>query len=192
DFQGDSEDLHELRFVEHMLDSLTKGGTGIAIVPISCATAPSDHKRNLLKKHTLEAVMSMPPEVFYPVGVITCIMVFTAGIPHATSNKKSWFGYWRDDGFIKTKHLGRIDKHHTWPGIRDHWVEMFRNREVHAGESVAQKVTADDEWVAEAYMETDYSKLSKEDFERVLLDYAMFGMSTSMETDEESGSEDEE
>ncbi|GAB5024381.1 hypothetical protein JHV675_39510 [Mycobacterium avium subsp. hominissuis] len=48
------EDLHELRFVEHMLDSLTKGGTGIAIVPISCATAPSDHKRNLLKKHTLE------------------------------------------------------------------------------------------------------------------------------------------
>ncbi len=69
---------------------------------------------------------------------------------------------------------------------------MFRNREVHAGESVAQKVTADDEWVAEAYMETDYSKLSKEDFERVLLDYAMFGMSTSMETDEESGSEDEE
>ncbi|MBZ4566870.1 N-6 DNA methylase, partial [Mycobacterium avium subsp. hominissuis] len=47
------EDLHELRFVEHMLDSLTKGGTGIAIVPISCATAPSDHKRNLLKKHTL-------------------------------------------------------------------------------------------------------------------------------------------
>jgi len=186
------EDLHELRFVEHMLDSLTKGGTGIAIVPISCATAPSDHKRNLLKKHTLEAVMSMPPEVFYPVGVITCIMVFTAGIPHATSNKKSWFGYWRDDGFIKTKHLGRIDKHHTWPGIRDHWVEMFRNREVHAGESVAQKVTADDEWVAEAYMETDYSKLSKEDFERVLLDYAMFGMSTSMETDEESGSEDEE
>ncbi|WP_196765110.1 hypothetical protein [Mycobacterium avium] len=57
---------------------------------------------------------------------------------------------------------------------------------------MAQKVTADDEWVAEAYMETDYSKLSKEDFERVLLDYAMFGMSTSMETDEESGSEDEE
>ena len=41
-------------------------------VPVSCATSPSIHKSNLLKKHTLEAVMSMPAEVFYPVGVITC------------------------------------------------------------------------------------------------------------------------
>lgn len=46
------EDLHELRFVEQMLDSLAPGGTGIAIVPVSCATAPSIHKKNLLKKHT--------------------------------------------------------------------------------------------------------------------------------------------
>lgn len=63
------EDLHELRFVEQMLDSMDKGGTGIAIVPMSCATGNSVHKRNLLKRHTLEAVMSMPPEVFCPVGV---------------------------------------------------------------------------------------------------------------------------
>ena len=168
------EDLHELRFVEQMLDGLRKGGTGIAIVPISCATAPSIHKRNLLKKHTLEAVMSMPPEVFYPVGVVTCIMVFTAGIPHAKSNRKTWFGYWRDDSFVKVKNLGRIDKNHTWPKIRDCWVGMYRNREVHAGQSVMQQVDAKDEWVAEAYMETDYSTLGKPDFEKVLFDYALF------------------
>lgn len=125
------EDLHELRFVEQMLDSLAPGGTGIAIVPVSCATAPSTHKKNLLKKHTLEAVMSMPPEVFYPVGVITCIMVFTAGVQHAKSNRKTWFGYWRDDTFVKVKNLGRVDRHHTWPAVRDRWVEMYRNREVH-------------------------------------------------------------
>ncbi|MGO1318079.1 MAG: N-6 DNA methylase, partial [Cellulomonadaceae bacterium] len=29
------EDLHELRFVEQMLDSLAPGGTGIAIVPVT-------------------------------------------------------------------------------------------------------------------------------------------------------------
>lgn len=182
------EDLHELRFVERMLDSLSKGGTGIAIVPVSRATAASDQKRDLLKKHTLEAVMSMPPELFYPVGAIPCIMVFTAGIPHATSNKKSWFGYWRDDGFVKTKHLGRIDKDHTWASIRDRWVTTFRNREVHPGESVLQQVTADDEWVVEAYMETDYSKLTKEEFERALLDHALFllkGSEIESEEDEE-------
>lgn len=169
-------DLHELRFVEHMLDSLAPGAIGIAIVPISCATAPSDHKRNLLKKHTLEAVMSMPPEVFYPVGVVTCIMVFTAKKPHATSNRKSWFGYWREDGFVKVKNLGRVDRNHSWVAIRDRWVESFRNREVHAGESVLQQVTADDEWVAEAYMETDYSLITEADFKQVLMDYALFNL----------------
>lgn len=116
----------------------------------------------------------MPPEVFYPVGTVTCIMVFTAKVPHATSDKKSWFGYWRDDGFVKVKNLGRVDRNDAWPAIRDHWVEMFRNREVHAGESVLQQVDAEDEWVAEAYMETDYSGIDEKDFERVLLDYAPF------------------
>ncbi|GFG51555.1 hypothetical protein MAGR_29960 [Mycolicibacterium agri] len=37
-----------------------------------------------------------------------------------------------------------------------------------------KQVTAEDEWVVEAYMETDYSKLTKEDLERVLLDHALF------------------
>lgn len=168
------EDLHELRFVEQMLDSMEKGGTGIAIVPMSCATSPSVHKRNLLKKHTLEAVMSMPPEVFYPVGVITCIMVFTAGVSHAKSDKKTWFGYWRDDSFLKVKNLGRVDRNHTWPDVRDRWIEMYRNREVHPGAAVMQKVGAEDEWVAEAYMETDYSRLGPADLEQVLLEHALF------------------
>ncbi|WP_311245818.1 N-6 DNA methylase [Microbacterium sp. WCS2018Hpa-23] len=174
------EDLHELRFVEQMLDCLEPGGTGIAIVPVSCATAPSIHKKNLLKKHTLEAVMSMPPEAFYPVGVITCIMVFKAHEAHARSNRKTWFGYWREDTFVKVKNLGRVDKNGTWPDVRDRWVELYRNREVHAGESVMQRVDADDEWVAEAYLETDYSQLGASDFQRVLFDYALFSLSNSV------------
>jgi hypothetical protein len=168
------EDLSELRFVEHMLDNLKKGGTGVAIVPISCATAPSSEKRSIMEKHTLEAVMSMPPEVFYPVGVVTCIMVFTAGIPHETSDKKTWFGYWRDDGFVKVKNLGRVDRDGTWSTTRDRWIESWRSREVHAGESVMARVGPEDEWVAEAYMETDYSTITQKDLEKVLLDHALF------------------
>ncbi len=167
-------DLHELRFVEHMLDALKPGALGIAIVPISCATAPSIHKEALLSKHTLEAVMSMPVEVFYPVGVVTCIMVFTTGKAHAASGRKTWFGYWRDDGFVKVKNLGRVDRDHAWPAIRERWVSAFRNREVHPGESVMAQVGAKDEWVAEAYLETDYSTLTQADFEATLRDYAIF------------------
>lgn len=171
--QGES-DLHELAFVDNMLNLLTPGGTGIAIVPVSCVTAPNVFKEILLKHHTLEAVMSMPVELFYPVGTITCIVVLTAHRPHATSNKNTWFGFWRGDGFIKTKHKGRIDQDGTWSKIRDEWVSSFRNREVLPGRSVSQKVTFSDEWIAEAYLETDYSTLTKADFEQVLRDYAVF------------------
>ena len=53
-------------------------------------------------------------------------------------------------------------------------MEQFRNNEVHPGESVTAYVTADDEWIAEAYLETDYSELTKEDFETSVKNYAMF------------------
>jgi len=171
--QGDS-DLHELVFVKQMLDCLEPGGTGIAIVPMSCAIAPNSMREELMRFHTLEAVMSMPGELFYPVGTVTCIMIWTAGTPHSTSNRKSWFGFWKDDGFAKTKHKGRIDIAGRWSTIRDHWVETFRNREVIAGESVMKKVDHKDEWCAEAYMETDYRKLTPEDFESVVRNYGIF------------------
>ena len=167
-------ELHELYFVKHMLDQLVKGRTGIAIIPVSCVIAPSGAKTEIVKHHTLKAVMSMPNELFYPVGTVTCIVVFEAHKPHKEYKQKTWFGYWRDDGFIKTSHKGRIDEKGLWQGIKERWLEAYRNREVHAGESVTRKVTVDDEWIAEAYMETDYSKLTQKDFEEVVKNYAIF------------------
>lgn len=184
-------ELHELYFVKQMLDCLESGSTGIAIVPMSCAIVPNPVRDELLKHHTLDAVMSMPQELFYPVGTVTCVMVWIAGKPHAKSGKKTWFGYWREDGFIKTKHKGRIDQNEAWPDIRDRWVEMYRNREVHAGESVMQAVTAADEWCAEAYIETDYSKLTQNDFERAVQNYAIFQL-TSQQNDSNVGGENVE
>ncbi|MFA7021667.1 class I SAM-dependent DNA methyltransferase [Aliarcobacter sp.] len=166
-------ELHELYFVKHMLDQLKKGGIGVAIVPMSCAISPSQAKQDILNKHTLKAVMSMPNELFYPVGTITCIVVFEAHKPHLDSKKKSWFGYWKDDGFEKTKNMGRIDLKKKWESIKDKWIEAYRNNEVHAGESVTAYVTADDEWCAEAYMQTDYSQLSQKEFEEVVRKFAI-------------------
>lgn len=167
-------ELHELYFVKQMLDTLSPGGVGVAIVPMSCAISPNPMREELMKHHALDAVMSMPQELFYPVGTVTCVMVWISGVPHEQMSKKTWFGYWRDDGFLKTKHKGRIDLNGTWPDIRDRWIEMYRNREVHAGESVMQRVGPDDEWCAEAYMETDYSVLTQTDFEKVVQSYALF------------------
>jgi type I restriction enzyme M protein len=171
--QGDA-DLHELVFVKQMLDCLRAKATGIAIVPMNCAIAPHKVREELMKHHTLEAVMSMPDELFYPVGTVVCIMVWTAHLPHAKSRRKTWFGYWKNDGFIKTKHKGRVDPSRHWPAIRDRWVSSFLNREVHPGESVMHAVGPKDEWCAEAFMETDYSLLGPQSFDEVVKNYAVY------------------
>jgi hypothetical protein len=173
-YSQSDEDLHELVFVKHMLDCLVKGGTGIAIIPMSCAISPHPKREELLKHHTLDAVMSMPTDLFHPVGVVTCIMVFKAHIPHKQTNKKTWFGYWKNDGFIKTKHKGRIDQDQVWEKIRDHWVESYRNKDDIPGECVKQYVTHENEWCAEAYMKTDYSTITQDIFEETVKKYMLF------------------
>ena len=172
-------DKEELEYVFNNLSALATGGKCVAIVPITCATASGgmtgEWKAKIMERHTLEAVMSMPFELFHnsKTNVVTCIMVFTAHRPHP-SGKKTWFGYWRDDGFIKTKHRGRIDAHNRWPKIREAWVSAYRSREVVDGLSVIREVGPHDEWCAEAYMETDYSTITQADFERELKRYAAF------------------
>lgn len=49
-----------------------------------------------------------------------------------------------------------------------------------------RQVTADDEWSAEAYLETDYSSISKRDFEILVREYAIFTAITEAETEEDS------
>ena len=87
---------------------------------------------------------------------------------------KTWFGYWRDDGFETTKHLGRIDLNQRWTGIRNQWVTAYRNRAIVQSQSVMSEVTAEDEWCAEAYMDTDYSVLATSDFENEIKQYVAY------------------
>jgi type I restriction enzyme M protein len=155
------DDREELEFVFNNLEYLDQGSKCVAIVPITCATNPGgEWKRRLMEKHTLEAVMSMPIDLFHnsKTSVVTCVMVFTAHRPHPRG-KKTWFGYWRDDGLVKTKTRGRVDAHGMWGLIRDGWIQAYRNREIADGLSVMKEVTPEDEWCAEAYLATDYQAI---------------------------------
>jgi type I restriction-modification system DNA methylase subunit len=174
-------DIEELEFVLNNLESLQQGGTCVAIVPISCVLARKgvglELKQQLLSIHTLEAVLSMPPELFHnsKVGVVSAALIFTAHVPHP-KQKKTWFAYCRNDGFEKTKDRGRLDLYGHWAATKELWVNAFRNKDVIPGFSVMQKVSAEDEWCAEAYMETDYSTLTQEHFEDTVRKYAIFCM----------------
>ncbi|MEK7116970.1 MAG: N-6 DNA methylase [Patescibacteria group bacterium] len=157
------DDLHEWNFVIQLLNALQKNAAGIVIVPMSLAIAKHPIREQLLKEHRLEAVMSMPNDLFYPIGVVPCIIVFTAHVPHnSDSHHESWFGYWKDDGFRKDRIEGRIPTNY-WPEIRTKWLHSYRRLQT-PGESVWRKVGAEDEWSAEAYLETDYSRLQSKDF----------------------------
>jgi hypothetical protein len=53
-------------------------------------------------------------------------------------------------------------------------LNAYHNSKEVAGLSVKQEVKGEDEWCAEAYMETDYSTLNQADFEKKLKDYIAF------------------
>lgn len=178
-YKTKASDIEEFEFILNNLDALESGGTCIAIIPISCViektTIAENLKKRVLEKHTLEAVLSMPEELFHnsKVNTVTCAVILTAHKPHP-KGKKTWLAYCRDDGFVKMKNKGRIDANHTWDAIRDKWVSAFRNREVIERFSLMREVSEKDEWCAEAYLETDYDEFTFEDYETTVKKFLMF------------------
>ncbi len=183
----------ELSFIFNALNLLEQNGKLVAIVPISSAIEMSNSKieqrRNILKHHTLDAVFSMPDELFYPVGTNTCIMVFTAGKPHGTLStykqnnkdveaikptKPTYFGYWKDDGFVKTKTLGRCDKNGAFAAIQNDWIRDYKLGNTINGKSAKAFVSERDEWCCEAYMSVDYNNITSSDFENEIRKYLAF------------------
>jgi len=166
-----------LYFVKYIADTVGRGRL-VTLLPMSCAIGTSgiieDIKEQLLDKHTLDAVFSFPAEMFYPgASAVACCMVFDLGRPHS-ADKETFFGYFKDDGFEKRKGIGRVDIKNRWDDIEKEWLSLYEHRETKIGKSITRCVTAEDEWCAEAYMETDYSNLSEENFIDTLRDYAAF------------------
>lgn len=166
-----------LYFVEFVANCVGSGRL-ITLLPMACAITTKgiigNIKQNLLEKHTLDAVFSFPTEMFYPgASAVACCMVFDLGKPHK-KEKKTFFGYYKNDGFEKRKGIGRVDVHNEWDKIEKEWLDLLEHRTTMPGKSVTHSVSADDEWCAEAYMETDYSTLTDEDFSKTLREYAAF------------------
>lgn len=173
-----SKGLHFVEWVANQVPSTCK----IAVLlPVQTAIGNSkyilEYKEKLLKKCTLEAVFSLPNEIFYPgTSSVACCMIFDLSQSHSKANKETFFGYFKEDNFIKRKGLGRVEKTNSngrslWLDTKELWLELYKNKKELEGLSVMKKITAEDEWLAEAYMKTDYSKLDDKDFQRTIKDY---------------------
>ena len=119
--------------------------------------------------------MTMPNQLFFDshVGTATCIMVFKAHFPH-DENKAVFFGRWLDDGFKVIPHNGRKDAG-KWRTIEKKWINQIDGiAQPNDKVFVNQKIKITDEALAEAYIKTDYSKLTEKNFEKTLKKYALF------------------
>lgn len=179
-----SKGIYFLKYIADVLNECHIQATIAVLLPVACAIGNSKEiekiKIELLKENTLDAVFTLPNEIFYPgASASACCMVIKTGRKNADSGK-TFFGYYKDDGFKKKKNLGRIEQMNIetgeseWVKIEERWIELYNNRESVDGLSITQSVTGKDEWLCEAYMKTDYSKLTEEDFQLTINEYLSY------------------
>jgi type I restriction-modification system DNA methylase subunit len=181
-----SKGFYFVKYIADTLNSINIQATLAVLLPVACAIGTTGEianiKKEILLENTLDAVFTLPNEIFYPgASASACCMVFKIGKKHDdVSNPDTFFGYCKDDGFKKKKNIGRVEQidvasgKSRWVEIEKEWINLYRNRRSVEGASATQKVTSEDEWLCEAYMKTDYSKLTQEDFQKSINDYLAF------------------
>ena len=188
-------------------ERISNGGTAkevklAVLLPVATAIGTSNIitavKKSMLIDNTLEAVFTLPNEIFYPgASASACCMLFTLGKPHRNPDgtvNKTFFGYYKDDGHKKKKNLGRVEQFDKndksiWKSIEEEWLSMYRNKEVKAGMSAMAVVSGTDEWLCEAYMKTDYSKLCEADFQKTLNNYLAYQIKEGKIFERQNGGE---
>ena len=175
--------LYELAFTEHLLDSLTEGARCVVIIPQSSMTGKTKEeqslKENIIKKHTLEGVITLNKDTFYGVGTMPCIAVFTAGEPH-TADKECKFIDFRDDGFKVSAHIGLVETEYA-KDKKQHLLDVWFNKmETESKFCVKTSIEPTDEWLHSFYYFNDDIPLD-EDFENAVGDYMAFEFSMIMQ-----------
>lgn len=94
--------LSELSFIRKALSMVNVGGKLAAIVPQSAVAGKNNYdqeiKKEILKSNTLDAVITMNPNIFPGVGTRTAIAIFTVGVPHAKDKLTSFVDF-SNDGY---------------------------------------------------------------------------------------------
>lgn len=168
--------LYEIVFTEHLLNSIVSDGKAIVIVPQSSMTGKTREeqavKANILKKHTLEGVITLNKNTFYGVGTNPCIAIFTTGIPHDKEKSVKFINF-ENDGFEVQKHIGLVETISA-KDKKQHLLDVWFDRiQAESRFCVETSIEADDEWLHSFYYFNDEIP-SEADFEKVIADYLTF------------------
>lgn len=169
--------LSELRFVLHLLESVTRGGRVAVIVPVSAMIGKTrDDKRVkdiILRGHTLEGVISLNKNTFYRIGTVPCIAVFTAGEPHPADKRVKFINF-EDDGYEVKKHVGLVENERA-KDRKKFLLDCWRGDNLNAPSKFMVETTIDagDEWLHSFYYYNDELPAA-EDFDNTVADYLTF------------------
>lgn len=191
-----SKGFYFVKYIADVLNSINHQATLAVLLPVACAIGTKgvikEIKEQILEENTLDAVFTLPNDIFHPGATVqACCMVFKIGRKHSDiSTPNTFFGYYKNDGFKKKKNIGRIEQidpitqTSKWINIEKEWIDLYRNRREKPGRSATSAVSASDEWVCEAYMDTDYTALNESDFINTLNGYFSYLVSVGKLFDE--------
>jgi len=179
----DTAHLSEISFIKHLLDGLADNGRAVVIVPQSTMVGKSKDdkkiKKEILKHHTLEGVITLNKNTFYGVGTNPCIAVFTAHKPHH-ERKNSKFINYENDGFVVNKHSGLVKTELAKSRkqlLLDCWLH---DAQTETKFMVKTTVKAEDEWLHSFYYFND--EIPKDnDFDKTVTDYLSFEFNMIMQ-----------
>lgn len=168
--------LSEIKFVKHLLDSLTVGGRAAIIVPQPVMTGKTKEdqkvKEAVLKNHTLEGVITLNKNTFYRVGVNPCIAIFTTHKAH-DPKKQVRFVNFEDDGFVVKKHIGLVETEAA-KDRRLHLLNCWFGKDVAPSKFMVEStICASDEWL-HSYFYFNDEMPDESDFIKSVADYLTF------------------
>ncbi len=170
---------YELSFIERLLDSLTAGGRAAVIVPQSTMTGKTrdeqKFKASIMKKHTLEGVITCNTNTFYGVGTNPVIAVFTAHEPHDPDHVCKFIDF-REDGYTVRAHVGLVEGNDA-KDKKQHLLDVWNGKtDAPSKFCVNSTVEPEDEWLHSFYYFNDEIPTDA-DFEKAIEDYLTFEFS---------------
>lgn len=111
-------------------------------------------KKNILKQHTLEGVISLIKDTFYGVGIIPYIAVFTSGKSHLP-DKICKFINFKNDGYKVAPHI-RLVETESAKAKKQHLLDVWFDRmESETKFCVETTIKSADEWLHSFYYFND-------------------------------------
>jgi type I restriction-modification system DNA methylase subunit len=168
--------LSEINFISHLLECMADEARVTVIVPQSTMVGKTTRdkiiKAEILKRHTLEGVITLNKDTFYRVGINACIAVFTAHKPHPDNHYAKFINF-EDDGYRVDKHIGLVETERA-KEKHQHLIDCWlHNKDAESKFMIKTKVEADDEWLHSFYYFNDEIPTDSE-FEKTMADYLTF------------------